>query len=284
MARSYDMKTFSERKGIKSVSQVIQVDSMSTELRNSLWNVLHLFFWNTEDFLYTDYGQSGIQKFSEKLWIFYFKKAVDQRPTNGQEILNEIRKYFHTCRWNEVYDFLEYIVKHHKKDRLNDAINYFLESELSGYRLVSGTVTDITSKQEVEMLEEALADTKFSAVSQHLRRALELLSDRKKPDYRNSIKESISAVESIAKMIANKPKVTLTQAFRELEKNGHKIHHALEAGFTKLYGYTSDEEGIRHSMLDDPNLSHADAKYFLLSCTSFVNYLKSKLPVKNSAK
>jgi hypothetical protein len=48
------MKTFSERKGLKKVTETIQVDSMSDELRNSLWNVLHLFFWNTKGFLYTD--------------------------------------------------------------------------------------------------------------------------------------------------------------------------------------------------------------------------------------
>ena len=45
----------------------------------------------------------------------------------------------------------------------------------------------------------------------------------------------------------------------------------------KLYGYTSDEGGIRHAMLDEPNLTSADARYFLLSCTSFVNYLKAQL-------
>lgn len=45
----------------------------------------------------------------------------------------------------------------------------------------------------------------------------------------------------------------------------------------KLYAYTSDEGGIRHAMLDEPNLTAADARYFLLSCTSFVNYLKSQL-------
>ncbi len=160
--------------------------------------------------------------------------------------------------------------------RLIESINVILERELSSYRFVGGTFTDITDTQEVSMLDEAFSDTEFPAVHAHLRRALELLSDRKQPDYRNSIKESISAVESLAQTISGQPKATLGDALKVLERT-NKIHPALKEGFSKIYGYTSDEGGIRHAMLDEPNLSPADAKFFLLSCTSFINYLKSKV-------
>lgn len=56
-----------------------------------------------------------------------------------------------------------------------------------------------------------------------------------------------------------------------------RFSSAFKEGFVKLYGYTSDEGGIRHAMLEMPDLTAADAKYFLLSCTPFTNYLKSKL-------
>jgi hypothetical protein len=105
---------------------------------------------------------------------------------------------------------------------------------------------------------------------------LELLSNRKNPDYRNSIKESISAVESMAKTITQKPKADLEEALRILERSG-KIHGALKAGFSKLYGYTSDEGGIRHAMMEEPDLSSSDAQFFLVSCSAFTNYLKSKI-------
>ncbi len=39
-----------------------------------------------------------------------------------------------------------------------------------------------------------------------------------------------------------------------------------------------DADGIRHAMLEEPELTAADARYFLLSCTSFVNYLKAQIP------
>ena len=55
-----------------------------------------------------------------------------------------------------------------------------------------------------------------------------------------------------------------------------EIHGSLMAGFLKLYGYTSDEDGIRHAILDEPNVGLVEAKYMLVSCSAFVNYLIEK--------
>ena len=278
------MKSFSERKGIKPPRQIVQIDSMTDELRNSLWNALHIEVWESENFMHDRYGNfPGIDNFSALLWFRYFKKPIDERPTyahnnRSERILKIIRDYFFQANWNEVYDFLEFVVDNVKREhpRLAEFINHILTTEMSAYRLVDGKVVDITNEQELSMLEEALADTRFASVAAHLAQALTLLADRKNPDFRNSIKESISAVEAMARLVSENDKATLGEALKALEKNG-KLHAALKEGFSKLYGYTNDENGIRHAMLDEPNLSQNDAKYFLLSCTSFVNYLKSAL-------
>lgn len=174
--------------------------------------------------------------------------------------------------------FFKFVLSYASGSYIIQAVNLVLERELSGYRFVDGIFTDITDEQEVAMLEEALNDDEYPGVKAHLRRALELLSDRENPDYRNSIKESISAVESISKVIAKKPNASLSKALEEIDRRGKvKIHTALREGFMKLYSYTSNEYGIRHAMLDEPDLSADDAKYFLLSCTSFINYLKAKM-------
>ncbi len=161
-------------------------------------------------------------------------------------------------------------------NQLNQFVNRVLEDELSAYRFVNNIFTEFTDKQEIEMLENALTDKDFPNVKAHLQRALELLSDRKNPDYRNSIKESISAVESIAKEIAQKPKAELGEALKEIERKG-KLHGAMKNAFLNLYGYTSDANGIRHALMEEPNLTADDAKFFLLTCTSFTNYLKAKM-------
>ena len=109
-------------------------------------------------------------------------------------------------------------------------------------------------------------------VSTHIRLALEKLSDRSKPDYRNSIKESISAVEAACKLISGDDKATLTPALRKISG----LHPALIQAFEKLYGYTCDAEGIRHALTEEENLDQNDAKYMLIACSAFVNYLIAK--------
>ena len=81
----------------------------------------------------------------------------------------------------------------------------------------------------------------------------------------------------MARIVSGNPKATLHDALKAIEKK-ELLHSALKEGFIKLYGYTSDADGIRHAMLDkSKKLTAADARYFLLSCTSFINYLKAKI-------
>lgn len=118
-------------------------------------------------------------------------------------------------------------------------------------------------------------DSVFDSVNNHLEKALSFYSDRKNPDYKNSIKESISAVESMCCIICGK-KVELGKALGKLEKNGIYIHGAMKNGFQALYGYASDESGIRHGGIEDKEVTEEDAKFMLVSCSAFVNYLKVK--------
>ena len=267
---------FSQRKGYTKPSEIIQTQGMNENLRVSLWNILDLVVWQGQNFLWSRFSDPEIDKYSKILWFQYFKKPVDTRPDQPSDILNIIRDYFFKCEWYEVYDFLEFTLNYLDDDRINEAINNILERELSGFRFIAGIFTDITDTKEVEMLEEVFSDSDFPTVRAHLQRALELLSDRKQPDYRNSIKESISAVESLAQIISGEPKATLGDALKVLERKS-KVHSALKEGFSKLYGYTSNADGIRHALSDETDLGPPEAKYFLLSCTSFINYLKSKV-------
>lgn len=279
------MRLFSERKGLITVPRIIQTNGMSDELRNRLWNILDFYLWSSGGYHLSPTTIQDFQDvyqiiaFSKGLWHSYFKKPVDIIPNIPSEILERIREYYFKTPWNEVYDFIAFVdgyyADYNVGPGMRSALNDVLSEELAGYSLIDGQIVDITDKQEITMLQDALQDTKFSIVTSHLKQALKLLSDRESPDFRNSIKESISAVEAMARILTGDDKATLGDALKML-KNAHGLHPALSDGFYKIYGYTSDADGIRHSMMEEPNLGPDDAKFFLLSCTSFTNYLKAK--------
>lgn len=267
---------FSQRIGITPAETVLQTQGINDALRNSLWNVLDVHIWSHPTFLYRQHGYGDIETFSRSLWFHYFKKPMDSRPKYPTEILEAMRKYYFGCVWHEVYDFIEYILLAGKNTKLNNAINEILERELSGYRFVMSAFIPVTDEFEIEAVQKALVEGPFSGVHAHLKQAMQHLARRENPDYRNSIKESISAVESIAREVTGNAKATLSDALAMLEKREH-LHPALKKGFTAIYGYTSDEDGIRHAMLEEPNITVTDAKFFLISCSTFINYLKEKI-------
>jgi len=276
------MRLFSQRKGIKTVKSVMQVDSMDSELRNGLWDALTIFYWKQVKGNRISYYEK-INILFEILWHNYFKTPIDTLKDDWFETYRKIREYFLNCNWYEVYDFIEFIANNYPDEynavnaKFMDFCNHVLERELSAYRFVGGKITQVTSKEEISEIEEALEISKpLKGANTHLKKALELLADRKSPDYRNSIKESISAIEAICNLITKEKKATLGQALKKIE-NKVGLHPALKNAFTSLYGYTSDAEGIRHALLDEPNLNFEDAKFMLVACSAFFNYLINKL-------
>jgi hypothetical protein len=73
---------------------------------------------------------------------------------------------------------------------------------------------------------------------------------------------------------------TLGKALNKLDKH-QKISNTLKSGFEKLYAYTNDKNGIRHALMDEPSVDFEDAKFFLISCSAFTNYLIEKAKKDN---
>jgi len=165
-------------------------------------------------------------------------------------------------------------------DQFVTSCNKLLEKEMSAYRFIGGIITRITEKEEVHAIEQAL-ESNAGPVRIHIRRSLELLSDRGSPDYRNSIKEAVSAVESLVAQVLDIVGGTLGQLIKKLE-NETGLHPALKSAFSSLYGYTSDEGGIRHSLLENDNNDFHDAKFMLVVCSAFINYVEGKAETRNN--
>ena len=158
-----------------------------------------------------------------------------------------------------------------------DSINMSFERLKYGYRIINNLVTPITSKEEVSSIEEALYSAKDN-IKEHLNSALKHLADKENPDYRNSIKESISAVGALCREMTAEN--DLGKALFVLEKKQGKLHPQLKAAFDNLYSYVNEKQsGIRHELMDESGTyipSYHEAKYMLVTCSAFINYLNGK--------
>ena len=189
--------------------------------------------------------------------------------------INQIQEKFYQLEWNKVYDFLEFLISLDAYDQNKNNFIYKLNQvfidERVPYKIIDGLVVPLISEIEAEEVEKAI-NSKYEAVLGHIRKALELYKKRPTADYENSIEESISAVEALARIILNKPSATLGQLADQLN-----IHQSFREAIKKLYGWTSDEGGIRHSDNNKKlNVDEKEARYMLVQCSALVNYIISK--------
>jgi len=258
---------------------------MDDALRHSLWNVVHAFLYGPLD---SGYGMALVENLNvlQSLWYRFFKQPVDtldERPEWRREELNQrIRAPFLTVwPWWQVYDFVEFLPltfthpAHYTAASANDLralANTMLERELSAYRFVGPTMTPITDEMEIQEIEHAVNAAEREPWGRHLRASLAVLSSRENPDYANAIKEAISGVEATCQRLTANPKATLGDALGRLD-----LHPAMRDAFSKLYGWTSDDGGIRHAIADgDDPPGFAEAKFMLVACSAFVNFLLQK--------
>ena len=278
---------FSQRMGLEPATKLLQKDSMDSELRNSLWNVFRLCMIHphVQEWEWSGSSHAGSSAtLFVNLWLHFFKDRLDTLPNHPIHALETVKDWYFSPRatWNKVYDFVQFVGNLGRElqacaEAFVRACNLVLEREFSAYRFVNGTLTPITNEAEIKAIEQAafLDTSLLRPVSQHIDTALKLLADRTNPDYRNSMKESISAVEAICKIIAQNDKATLGPAL-DTVKARITLHPALHKAFKEMYSYTNDAHGIRHALRDDAQPEAEDAMFLLVSCSAFVNYLVEK--------
>ena len=274
-------KKFSERYGFKKVTTSFQIESINEELKNRLWNTIKIFYIDpirTEIGIDERYNIKDEKAFSfiKNIYDGFFK-THEEPKINKRDLKENLKQKYFKLEWFEVYDFIEFIssifydININKKFQIQT--NNVLENESSGYRFIDKYITPIIEDIEIKEIEEALKCS-YSGVKKHLSTSLELLSDRESPDYVNSIKESISAVESILNIISGTTNVALNRSMNnlpfEMDKN-------FKAGMIKLYSWTSSADGIRHGITgEEIQSAFEEAKYMLVSCSAFINYLIGK--------
>jgi hypothetical protein len=261
---------FSDRLGITEAKSLLQLEGMDSDLRNGLWQACIEFYFKRFKLHYPE--DTTFKDFMRTMYVDFFKRSTDQVPYGHQDGIQAIRSYFFKAEWWEVYNFIEFLLHTYASDQFARRVSVFLEREKSGYRIVDRQFVSITDPVELAAVSQAASSKgAFAGAREHIQSAIALFSRKPEPDFRNCIKEAISAVEAVARVITENPKATLGDALKLISAK-MPIHPALRDAMSKLYGYTSDEGGIRHSLLEESNIDEAEAKFMLVACSAFVNF------------
>jgi hypothetical protein len=225
--------------------------------------------------------KSGHDEF-RYMWLFFFERFGDDFPEYQFQFLTFLREYIENQDGANILALIQdYCRQLICTDTHFHIIRNTLEKEHIRYRLV-GTFGDnddpptlmpvSTSDQADRLVEDyaRLASEEGQAAQRHLRAAAAAISAG---NFNASVRESIHAVESAAKRASGKPNATLPDALAVLERT-RALHPALKKSLATLYGWTSDEKGIRHAEIGPTaEVPESMALFMLSSCTAFAGWL-----------
>lgn len=254
------MALFSERYGYTKPSDIIIRERITPEIQNAIQNCIEDLIGKL-DVINTYQSENTFSLIEKEIYVHYFN-GLKSDYKYGFSI--EYIKY-KSNEWYKKLDIIELILENLKLisdeytwyynvyDDFVQSLNYEFKRLNFGYHIIENKITEVTSEEEIITIENALKVSKDN-VREHLHNALDLYSKRPTADYRNSIKESISAVEAISRNITGENVLN----FKKMEEKGVVVPTVLRKAFECLYGYTNDKTtGIRHALMDDTNAPQA---------------------------
>ena len=276
--------SFSQAQGYEEIPGPLKLEDLPKDARTHIWN---LFFVHLQKSKGTDnfFGESWIAGD----WAHVFKaahakfdvRALDDWITDFRPFCKNLRKQIESLPFNKVFDLIQFVLRHPRCPRgfVTEMRSMFVDSHLA-YTIDVGPPPTIvpapTPEEGVAIVEslQLLRQAGLDGSAAHLRKASECINEG---DWAGSVRESIHAVESVARQLDPEAAQTLGPALKSIERRG-ALHPALKKAFDTLYGYTSNEQGIRHALLDqmDTKVGLDEAVFMLGACASFASYLWRK--------
>ena len=274
--------SFSQAWGYEEIRR-IDLEELPPEARTAIWNA---FFVHVRD--------SSARDINDDLWIHdawadilqakhchFDHLRIDDWNPEFSSVCKDLQQYIEEQPFNRVFDLIQFVLRHRACPRsfTEETMALFRRCGLA-YVVDTGpppTIIPAVTPEEGNTVVDAaemLRRVGLKGSALHLGNASECLN---RGDWAGSVRESIHAVESVARQLDPEAATTLAPALKSLERHG-ALHPTLKNAFSKLYGYTSDQQGIRHALLDrtDAQVGQDEAVFMLGACASFASYLWRK--------
>lgn len=290
-----DMLSFSERNGFKAK---FQINEISLTLTNLLWDIFDRYLghrgYKQDSELYKKISERRVNHFVTMMHDRCGQPNLNTMRTKNDMLKEEACKtIFSNLIWHQKYDFIEYFLQNslmeeeEKKDLIALA-NKRLRDENSAYRImpVYNIITPIIAEEEVKVIEQALSlPMLYENIKKQLVNSIQQISNKQNPDYRASVKESISSIETLFRQLFSKDKKgkndldgkDLAYILQQRDRFPY-FHASFLSGVDKLYGFSSDiaRHGYKSTDKEEFNAELSDAIFMLVFCSSLVTYIITK--------
>ena len=281
--------TFSQQQGYEPLPGPLRLREFPIEARTTIWNILFELMQSTRHVaVYGSGNVGGVWK--EILWakhVHFDYLPLDECTDGFDAKCTELKRRIRQDPFNKVFDLIQFMMRHPScpPEFINGVSWVFRRFQLA-YTVDTNppvTIVPAATAEEGEQLTRNLAELRAAELdgcTTHLRNASKCINDG---DSSGSVRESIHAVESVARQIDPEASKTLGPALASLEKR-NALHPTLKVAFNNLYGYTNREQGIRHALLDNAqaNVTIDEAVFMLGACASFASYLWRKHKAANA--
>jgi len=257
--------TFRERQGFSPLPPQLRTDELSQELRARLWALYYSWFEDEDNVQYGPAGRyldSDALRFAKHWHVAGEHKPLDEFSSSLNAFTVGLKQRFFARDFYPLFDLIEFSLSSQwfpveRKELIPEE----LERCRAGWRVIDRQLVPVASDDEAAAIAEGLSSLEGASegVRAHIRKASEFLS---KGRWADSARESISAVEAAARAFDEKK--TLGEIVKGLKSAGKPIHPALAKALSSLYGYASDEKGIRHSLVDEADAAVGEGEALLL--------------------
>ena len=298
---------FPQRYGYEPLPESMRLGELSNDLRREIWNAIRGLFLE-KSLMVNHTFPSQVHQFIRGILGKLLRMPEDEIRNHYSSVSKEFKKIVLEGRFHSVLYLVEMTINTghtqnsstsyeavykravdnynldqiYDRDELAQHIKSLFDQHASAYSLDTSKrpfrFSPRSNKEQGDATQqdiETIREGGMVGATTHLRKAVERINAR---EYADSVRESINAVESVARTIDPKASKTLGPALDSLERVGLLKHPALKEAFKKLYGYTSNEQGIRHSLLDkdSADVGLDEAVFMFGSCASFAAYLTNK--------
>lgn len=265
--------SFSKKFNLEKVI-LLQIDSMTLELRNALWNPVCMALWDFEHSTFRD-----ISLITSHIWVdlleWHIEDLLSLSPVDAKEKIKD--KFLHRASWNEIYDFIACIAEFYSKSPkmlpgFASLVNGILEKHNSAYRLNDAEFIRVTEPILLEAIEEMKNNPKIAhSIKAELNKAIIKLSEHGETKnlyaYNEAVEAAIHMLEAYFREKTGES--TLSKALRK-DKTIKGIFFTI---LDKLYAFSN--EHFRHAAKSNQViLEYSDALYILHLALALINYLE----------